>query len=95
MALYSVADGVSSFNTSLTWAVRKYILRPTQTIVGLSIREVSLSEYRDTRMPSTDRSSSLAMSGKLINGPNRSSKYCSVVIGNFAMVGEVERSFTQ
>lgn len=86
---------MSRFNASLICIVLKYTRRPIRIIAGFSFREMSVSEYRETLTPSGERPSRMAMSGMLIKGPKRFSKYSSVVMCKFAMVGEVERSFTR
>lgn len=49
---------------------------------------MSVSEYRETLTPSGERPSRMAMSGILINGPKRLSRYSSVVMCKFAVSGE-------
>lgn len=49
---------------------------------------MSVSEYRETLIPSGERPSRVAMSGILIKGPKRLSRYSSVVMCKFALSGE-------
>lgn len=49
---------------------------------------MSVSEYRETLTPSGERPSRVAMSGMLIKGPKRLSRYSSVVMCKFAVSGE-------
>lgn len=49
---------------------------------------MSVSEYRETLTPSGERPSKMAMSGILIKGPKRLSRYSSVVMCKFALSGE-------
>lgn len=79
---------MSRFNASLICIVLKYTRRPILIIAGLSFREMSVSEYRETLTPSGERPSRMAMSGMLIKGPKRLSRYSSVVICKFAVFGE-------
>ena len=79
---------MSRFNASLICIVLKYTRRPIRIIAGLSFREMSVSEYRETLTPSGERPSRMAMSGMLIKGPKRLSRYSSVVICKFAVFGE-------
>lgn len=79
---------MSRFNASLICIVLKYTRRPIRIIAGLSFREMSVSEYRETLTPSGERPSRVAMSGILINGPKRLSRYSSVVMCKFAVSGE-------
>lgn len=47
-----------------------------------------MSEYRETLTPSGERPSKVAISGMLIKGPKRLSRYSSVVMCKFALSGE-------
>lgn len=49
---------------------------------------MSVSEYKETLTPSGERPSRVAMSGMLISGPKRLSRYSSVVMCKFAVFGE-------
>lgn len=79
---------MSRFNASFICIVLKYTRRPIRIIAGLSFLEISVSEYSETLTPSGERPSRLAMSGILIDGPKRLSRYSSVVMCKFALSGE-------